>query len=417
MFQKISLFFLFFFSILNANAQTFSKEIIVGKASYNCNEPSISINPNNPKNIAIATNKNHFFYSNNFGKNFKHYIAKSTLGVYGDPVLYFTSNHILYYIHLAQNKKFDWPESFDQIVIQKSINHGKTLNNGIGIGKNGKMQDKPWISVDENINKNSYGNVYITWTQFDKYGSENKNDSSRILFAYSKNEGKIFSNPIIISDTSGDCKDGNNTVEGATTCIDTNGNIYVAWAAFGNIYFDKSIDKGKSFGKDKIIMKCSSGWSLNVPGFSRTNGLPFLNCDNYGNMFVVTSYEKNTFNNVFISKSENNGDTWSEAISLQNDDSTHYFMPHAFLDKTTGNYYIVYYQSKNFQTNIILSYKIFGEKNFKHLKVNTSSFKLNNDKLFMGDYINVCAVKNQISIVWTEKQNTNTVVKTRNIFL
>lgn len=399
------------------SAQKMMREVELGNRYYFCNEPAIAINPSDKRFEVVATNKAHVFYSKNHGKRFRHQRAKSSLGVYGDPVVLYNKKNICFYVHLSQDKSKEWGESFDQIVVQKSGNNGKTWNDGTGIGKNGKMHDKAWISIDENEQSKFSGNVYVSWTQFDKYESKAPGDSSRILFAHSNNDGNSFSAPLIVSDIAGDCADGDSTMEGATTCTGPKGEVYIAWAGFEKIFFDKSMDGGKNFGQDKVAMNCNKGWDLNVPGFYRTNGLPFLNSNQEGTLFLCTAFEEKGFNKVFVSSSIDGGFTWSAPDRIMNADSTHYFMPHAYLDKSTGNYFILYYSLKNSRVDVMLSYKLNKSNEYKHIKINQSTFMAPGKSLFMGDYINVCAVGNTVACVWTEPKGLASVVKTRKLLL
>ena len=90
----------------------------------------------------------------------------------------------------------------DRIVIQKSTDYGTTWNDGSGVGlMYPKQQDKEWLAVDYTQSPFT-GNVYVTWTEFDEYGSYDPNDSSRIKFSKSTDRGENWSNAITISDVS-----------------------------------------------------------------------------------------------------------------------------------------------------------------------------------------------------------------------
>ena len=67
-----------------------------------------------------------------------------------------------------------------------------------------------WAVVDPATN-----NIYVTWTQFDNYGSPDPADSSLIMFSRSTDGGQTWSQAARISKEGGDCIDSDNTVEGA----------------------------------------------------------------------------------------------------------------------------------------------------------------------------------------------------------
>jgi len=111
-------------------------------------------------------------------------------------------------------------------VVQKSTDKGSTWSTGTFMGLNGtKQQDKQWAAIDRRNNT-----IYVTWTEFDRYGSSAPTDSSRIMFSKSTDGGNTWSTQKRINKKSGDCVDSDNTVEGAVPAVGPNGEIYVTWA-------------------------------------------------------------------------------------------------------------------------------------------------------------------------------------------
>ena len=101
---------------------------------------------------------------------------------------------------------------FDRIVVQKIMDPHNWKEKSYSVGYNGnKMQDKPWLSSD-NHSAEYNGNLYVTWTEFDKYGSDNQADRSRIRFSKYDPKSDSFSSAVTISDTTGDCLDSDNTL-------------------------------------------------------------------------------------------------------------------------------------------------------------------------------------------------------------
>ena len=110
------------------------------------------------------------------------------------------------------------------------------------MGLNGsKAQDKAWIAVDPQTN-----NLYVTWTEFDYYGSNLSTDSSNIMFSRSLDAGASWSQAKRINKKAGYCIDSDNTVEGAVPAVGPNGEIYVAWAGPDGLVFDRSLDSGNT---------------------------------------------------------------------------------------------------------------------------------------------------------------------------
>jgi hypothetical protein len=206
------------------------------------------------------------------------------------------------------------------------------------MGLNGtKVQDKAWIAVDPVTN-----NLYVTWTQFDQYGSNNPADSSVIMFSRSTDGGATWSTAKRINKTAGDCIDSDNTVEGAVPAVGPNGEVYVAWAGPDGLIFDRSTDTGNSWlDNDISVSTISGGWDYSIPGISRANGLPITACDlsngpYHGNIYINWSDQRNGINNtdVWLVKSTDGGNTWS-APARVNDDTTqnHQFFTWMTIDK------------------------------------------------------------------------------------
>lgn len=396
------------------SAQQVSPEVTLGLASWNCNEPSLAINPANPKECIILTNHDHSFHDHPVRNEWIHKFVKSPFGVYGDPVVLYDQQGRLFIVHLSKTKNKTWPEWFDRIVFQSKIKARKS--HSVDIGFNGKMQDKPWISLDQQPGSKYKGNLYLTWTQFDRYKSNHPNDSSRILFSLSTDKGKHFSSPIVISQHSGQCMDDDETVEGATSTLDDSGKIYVVWAGHQQLYMNSSVDAGITWEGERSIMPMPSGWDLSAPSFLRSNGMPFIHWYD-SRLFVSMAFTHQSLNRVYVIFSDDKGTSWSEPFALQKEDSADYSMPHSKIDPVTGTYYVLYYKVKNDSVYVLLSYKLKEEEGFHTIQVNDKPFVISSGKIFMGDYIAVDAYNNNVRMAWTEAVGLKTVVKTRQLKL
>lgn len=398
-----------------ASSQTIEKIQRLGKASWNLNEPAISSHPLYPDQVIVATNTDHVFYKKPGKKKFQHYRVESDFGVYGDPVLWYSHTGVCYFVHLARNKEKKWPDSFDRIVVQRSSDFGKTFDAGTGIGLNGKMHDKAWIYEDERSDSPYRNSIYISWTQFDKYGSRNQNDSSHIYISVQRKGSSEFSKPIRINDHGGDCVDSDSTLEGVTVTATRDGKLLAFWAGPAGLYMDESTDGGMHWGTDRVIATWSGGWNLNIPGFMRTNGLPFADCDFKGRIRVCTAAEIDGYAQILIHESVDKGDHWTLVPRFTPHPNAHYFMPHAWWDHHTGHYYLLYYELYQNQINVYLSWVLSGKGDYQTIQLNEKSFTVPGPYLFFGDYVNVCARGSQVHAVWTEVEKGKTVVKTARI--
>jgi len=384
-------------------------------------EPSIAINLDNPKIIVAASVLNNVYYTSNGGFSWKKSKLTSPLGVWGDPVMISDFKGNFYYFHLSDPTGKNWAseEILDRIVVQESNDDGDTWSEGTSIGLNHpKDQDKEWAVADRK------GNLYVTWTQFDKYGSDDPSCQSNILLSKSSN-GKKWSKPIQISQTPGDCKDDDNTTEGAVPAVTADGSkVFVAWANQNKIFLDRSFDEGKMWlTNDIVIAEQPGGWAMNIPGINRCNGMPVLVCDNTkkgrlsGALYIVWADQRNGEDDtdIWFMRSMNFGDNWTQPQRINDDPKgKHQFLPWITVDPATGHVYIVYYDRRNYddmQTDVYLAYSTDGGANFKNVRISETPF-VPNAEVFFGDYNNISASHGIITPIWTRMENRQTSVWT-----
>lgn len=374
-------------------------------------EPSIVINTQNPMNIVAGSVLDNVYFSNDQGLSWEKQTLKSKdFGVFGDPCLVSDSQENVYYFHLSnpENKAYSSPKFLNQIVVQKSTDGGKTWNMGTGIGNNEpKQQDKEWAVVHPKT-----GQIYVTWTEFDQYGSKNQAHKSRIRFSTSTDFGATFSDAITISNLEGDAQDDDQTTEGAVPSVDLKGNIYVAWSINNQIHFDKSTDNGITWSnQDQIIAEQTGGWAQDIPGIGRCNGMPITAIDHSdseysGNIYINWTDQRNGANDtdIFLIKSTDQGANWSKPIRVNQDKTkTHQFFTWMSVDSFTGFIYIVYYdRSKhtNNQTDVVLSISKDGGNTFTSQTISETPFTPIS-QIFFGDYNNISVYKGIIRPIWT----------------
>ncbi len=385
-------------------------KIASGQSGLGPCEPSICINPANPQNIVAGSILNRTHVSNDGGKTWASDKLKSSLGVYGDPVVRIGPKGNVYYSHLSNPKgrAYSSVEFLDRIVVQTSIDEGKTFNDGTAPDNDRtKDQDKQWLYIDP-----ADGTILMSWTEFDKYSSKDPEDKSRILFSQSKDGAKSWSEPVDISDVDGDCMDDDDTTEGAVPVRDKNGNIYVTWARGDKIYLDKSTDDGQTWlPNDIVVAEQFGGWTLDIPGINRCNGMPILGIDRSGSRHDGTLYmnwsdQKNGTDDtdIWLVKSTDGGKSWSDRKRV-NDDALgkHQFFSWMDIDPVTGYIYIVFYDRRahtNNNTDVYIAYSTDGGVTFTNQKISDSPF-LPNEKVFFGDYNDISAHDGMVRPIWT----------------
>ncbi|TRX57709.1 exo-alpha-sialidase [Fulvivirga sp. M361] len=381
-------------------------------------EPSIAISLKDKDNIVGSAILDKVYVTKDGGKTWTKQKLTSSMGVWGDPVVISDKKGDFYYFHLSDPKGTNWQseEILDRIVCQKSEDGGETWSDGASIGFNHpKDQDKEWAVVDLNTN-----DIFVTWTQFDDYGSKDPDCQSNILLSTSSN-GKKWSEPVRLNQYSGDCVDDDNTAEGAMPAIGPQGNYYVAWSHDEKIYLDRSYDKGKTWLRNDIkVGNQPGGWAFTIPGVNRSNGMPVLIADNsptqyQGMLYLNWSDQRNgeEDTDIWFMRSANGGDSWTPALRVNDDEpGKHQFLSWMALDNTTGYLYILYYDRRaheDNQTDVYLAYSNNGGRSFENVKISETPFTPD-EKYFFGDYTNIVAHEGRIAATWTRMDDGKTSI-------
>lgn len=418
-----------FFTVIlgfSALAQT-PKNVVIFEGNYimpyaPC-EPSIAINPNNPAEIVAGAILDRVAVSSDSGKTWKEDKLKSQHGVFGDPCIVSDQKDGFYYFHLSDPIGKGWKDAslLDRIVCQHSEGVGKKWNKGFAPNPNGtKDQDKEWAAVHPTL-----GYVVMTWTEFDLYGSKESSCKSRILMSVSEN-GEVWSEPITISETEGNCIDDSKTVEGATPTFSPEGDIYVSWSVNGQIKFVKIAASGwkdgwntaLKVGAEQTIIDAEANWDFAIPGLGRANGMPITMCDqNTGKIYINWADQSNGEDDtdIWMITSEDGGKTWSERVLVNNDEGkTHQFFTWAAIDQSTGNVYCVFYDRRNasnIENEVVLAISKDGGKTFENQIISEAPFTVP-EGIFFGDYNNISAANGVVRPIWTEVFGMKLRVKT-----
>jgi hypothetical protein len=414
-------FVMIFLSVFFLESQAQFPNIKIDEAASDkiVREPSIAINPRNPLNVVAASTKDNIYVTIDGGKTWSAQKLASTFGVYGAPVVVADAKGTFYLFHLsdptgegAENEK-----SMDAIVCQVSFDGGKTWDGGNAVGFNPpKDQYKPSASVD------GKGNVHVTWTQFDKFASADSTCQSVIMLSSSSN-GKKWTKPVQISNNPGDCNNDNNTVRGTAPGMSDDKKFYVAWSSRNKLYLDRSFDGGSMWlSNDIVIGDHPGGWSMEISGHDRCNGLPVLIVDrskaqSKGLLYLVWADQRNGQDNtdIWFMRSNNFGDYWSTPMKIGGDgNQKHQYMPRMTIDNATGFLYVLYYDRSNYdddQTDVYLAYSRDAGSSFKTAKVSEAPFVPDASSVF-GDHLSITAHKGIIMPIWTRMEEGKTSVWT-----
>lgn len=386
-------------------------------------EVTIAINPRNPDNIVGASFQtgqpprpragSYHYVSMDGGKTWKTVPAADPKNLtQGDDVVYFSNDGNVYHAHLSFEgiRVARPPRAESGIIVDTSRDGGLTWEEAVPainhINSVTPFEDKPGIVVDNAPESPNKGNVYLAWTRFDVYGSSDPDCHSHIYFSRSTDGGKNFAMPIRISDSTGDCRDSDNTVEGAVPAVGPKGEVYIVWAGPPGLVFKKSLDGGLSFSKEKVISDMPGGWDFAVEGLDRANGMPVTGVDlsngpNKGTLYVNWIDARNGDPDVFLMSSRDSGETWSPPIRVNDDpvkNGKAQFFTWMAVDPIDGSVNMVFYDRRETEgaaTRVTLARSIDGGRKFVNYQIDLPPF-ICNPSVFFGDYTGISAYNGRV---------------------
>ena len=384
------------------------------KAGY-FNEPSIAVNPRNPRQVVAAFQvPAHIAYSEDGGDswNMAEPVAPKDYKISGDvSVTYDAHGHaILCYIafdKLGTENYWGHNATRNGIFIRRSPDGGKTWEqNAISVIAHPTQpgipfEDKPYIVADNTSSRYS-GNLYVGWTQFTL-------TKSVILFSRSTDGGKTWSSPIEISTHEGLPRDDNGAVEGFTGAVGADGTLYVVWADGSSIAFAESRDGGRSFSRSRAILHTAPSY-FDVEDVARANGFPEIGIDprgKHGVLYLTWSEYRNGDVDVFCSTSRDGGRRWTPAVRVNSDsvhDGADQFFQWLAVDPQNGAASVILYDRRgdpeNTKTKVTLARSTDGGKSFTNYAWTEEPFA--SHRQFLGDYLGIAAWDGKVYGVWAE---------------
>jgi hypothetical protein len=233
-------------------------------------EPSIAVNPSNPRQLVGAFQNTAVAYSRDAGQtwNLAEGAAPPDYRVSGDvSVVYDNQGHaFLCYIAFDKLGTINyWAHNATRngIFVRRSLDGGQTWEkDAVAVIAHASdpgipFEDKPYIVADATHSKYA-GNLYIGWTEFTL-------ERTIMLFSRSTDIGKTWSKPIKISPHEGLPRDDNGAVEGFTGAVAGDGTLYVAWCDITGVVLAISKDGGRTFSRSRTILKTGHRISTQPP--------------------------------------------------------------------------------------------------------------------------------------------------------
>ena len=380
---------------------------------YFHSELSMKINPKNTNQIVAGVMGNYsplttimgYYYSTNGGINWSGGPLTSTSAQPGsDPIILVDTLGNFYYICCA-NWQIPGP-NLDKMLIFKSITGGRTWDGGTTFAHMApKMDDMPMACID--MSHSPYGNnIYVTWDLYDKYPSNDPNDSCWVEFCRSTNGGLSFSIPVHVSRIAGTARSDNSSPEGTSPCTGPNGEVYVCWPLNETVMFNRSTNAGVNWLYNDIYVCNQVGGWTGLGG--RSNWSPVMACDisnspYRGTIYITFADQRNGVNDkdIWLVKSTNRGSTWSAPMRINDDGAGNdQHAPWVCVDNVTGYVWIVFLDSRNNQTSISNPYiarSTDGGNTFMNVKIGSTNI---NNTFYIGEYIAIDAYNNKVRPLW-----------------
>ena len=383
------------------------------------NEPSVAINPRNPRQVVVAYQTGaRIAYSQDAGRNWRTTsdTVPGNYAVSGDvSVAYDNSGHaFLCYIafdKLGTDEYWGHNATRNGVFVRRSLDGGKTWKQSpVPVIKHATkpgipFEDKPYIVAD-NTQGPYAGSLYVGWTEFTL-------TQSVILFSRSADDGATWSKPIRISTRAGLPRDDNGAVEGFIGTVGPDGTLYVVWADGTRVVFASSRDGGRTFAPSRGIITIAPPY-FHISEVDRTDGFPVISIDPHGGngsglLYVTWSDYRNGDVDVFCSTSDDRGRTWTPAVRVNSDpihNGADQFFQWLAVDPATGEANLVFYDRRDDPGNnkavLVLARSTDHGRTFHNYAWTRKAFDPNND--FIGDYTGIAALGGRVYGVWTEER-------------
>lgn len=330
---------------------------------------AVAINPRNSANIvAIAPATPHYSIDN--GATWQKAQITSLHPAGDDPAVICDGKGDFYYIHRTSTG------NMDMLVCHVSRDGGKTWDGGSLINEvAARRRSNPFVVVDEKQN------VMVTWTEYN--GGE---PCASAVFLSRSSNGRKWSKPVQISQTTGGCVGDNSSVSASSVAVSPDDRVYVGWAHQGTVYMDRSFNKGDMWlSSDIAITPQRGGWQVPTAGMESCPNAPMILTDRSSGKFRACLYnvwsdQRSGQNDgdIWFIRSINFGDNWTTPLRV-NDDApgSQQYMPAATMDQSTGFIYIVYYDRRDREgalTDVYLAYSDNGGGSFRNVKINDTPF-------------------------------------------
>lgn len=270
------------------------------------------------------------------------------------------------------------------------------------------FNDKEWMAVAPN------GDIHVVWAAFLGAGA----GGNEVVHAMSTDGGDTWTAPKTLF--SSDVETQNTASQGAWPAVTPDGTVHVIWRDFAEprIRLVTSTDGGETFSQPTTVTTFTPGPSTLDNGSYRTPMNPQLAADGNGTLALVYTDWVGSGNashyDVEVVTSTDDGDTWSDPVTVNDDGTTtDQFFP-AITTGPTGVYHdrfdMIWYDRRDTaDTNITVYYahSTDGVNWSDNVRVSTAAFDGDlgihqRNFSFIGDYIGVAAGPDLVHAFWAD---------------
>ena len=343
-----------------------SPDVPVTEINSTQSENSIIVDPMNGNTVLNSNNSTpnpasgvygaNYLYSFDAGESFEGAVTGAGGGNSGDPAAAIGTDGRWYVGYITNPGGQGVAYSDDQ---------GQTWTPKIVAPNPGSLADKNHLWLDRKVGSPYENYIYDAWTAFAFSGPDN----NEIMLSRSTDNGLTWSPKVNISSNvnAGSHNQGVNIQTGP------NGEVYAIWAIYDSWPSDeKAIGMARSFDggetwepATRIINNIRGIRNSGVPQNMRVNSFPTMAVDisngpYSGNIYVswtnvgVPGENTGSDRDVYMIKSTDGGDTWSEPIRVNQDpigEGKAHYMAWPTVDPSSGILAFVYYSNQNTPAN------------------------------------------------------------------
>ena len=346
------------------------------------NESSIAVNPLNPRNLigsAVDYRNNSStkaYYSSDAGRTWSNVDlgqARPGWRSSNDPSVCFDHLGRGYLCYGGFNRQGNAQFGENGVFVSMTDDGGATWATThiaviIHTGQqtaDSAFEDKYYIHADTAQSSPHRGNLYIPWKRV-----INSDSSTQIVIARSTDRGLTWLPPVAVSDRFSQTSEHPTFGQSfplARTGPD--GSVHLVWNSGTEqaIRYARSTDGGESWTEPRILhrynafgTKSEVAGNVNsrVKGVVRAEAYPTLAIDNTGGPFngnLYLCWSADSIPNIHMSRSTDNGQTWSDPMMIHPDDRFDQFWPWTAIDPTTGDVATMYFDSRDDSANILVN--------------------------------------------------------------